>query len=256
MTGRGTNTYVLGEGPCLVVDPGPAIDSHLDAIRAEGERRGGIAGVLVTHSHADHQEAVRPLGEQVLWGPAQTTGLATERLEISESPPAEPFELGTPIGRLSVVPTPGHASDHACFGFGAVVLCGDLVLGEGSSIVPPRFAGGSLAAYMRSLDYLEAIDAELLLPGHGPAITDPAARIAEYREHRLMRERLLLAALDAGERARTELLDAAWADVPEPMRGGADVAMQAHLEKLEDEGRLPEGVEPLGWTPSAGELQA
>ena len=82
---------------------------------------------------------------------------------------------------------------------------------------------------------------DLLAPGHGPLITDPAAKIAEYVEHRLARERALLDALDAGERSRARLLDAAWADVPEPMRPAAAMAMQAHLEKLAAEGRLDSG---------------
>ena len=85
---------------------------------------------------------------------------------------------------------------------------------------------------MRSLERLAALDLDLLAPGHGPWITDPAAKIAEYVEHRLMREHALVAALDAGERSRARLLDAAWADVPEPMRPAAAIAMQAHLEKL------------------------
>ncbi len=127
---------------------------------------------------------------------------------------------------------------------GRVVFCGDLVLGHGSSIVPPRAMGGSLADYMRSLEALLALEPALMCPGHGPWITDPAAKIAEYRAHRNEREQKLLAALDAGERDRERLLDAGWDDVPAPMRPAAAVAMQAHLEKLEDEGRLPEGIGP------------
>ena len=107
--------------------------------------------------------------------------------------------------------------------------------------MPPAAAGGSLADYMDSLERVAELRPTLMCPGHGPWITDPAAKIASYAEHRRERERLLLAALDEGLRSRDELLDAAWSDVPEPLRPAAALAMQAHLEKLEAEGRLPDG---------------
>jgi glyoxylase-like metal-dependent hydrolase (beta-lactamase superfamily II) len=98
--------------------------------------------------------------------------------------------------------------------------------------------GGSLADYMKSLAKIAALDVDLLAPGHGPLIEDPQAKIADYVEHRLMRERFLVEALEAGERSREKLLDAAWFDVPEAMRPAAAFAMQAHLEKLAEEGRV------------------
>ena len=116
---------------------------------------------------------------------------------------------------------------------------GDLILGEGSTIVGPREMGGSLADYMRSLEKLRALDLTTIYPGHGPEVTDPEAKIAEYIEHRMMRERRLVAALERGERSKAALLAEVWDDVPELLRGAAAIAMQAHLEKLEDEGRLP-----------------
>lgn len=212
MTLEGTNTYVVGRAPCWVIDPGPDDAGHLARVRAAGEDRGGIAGYLLTHSHADHGDGVEALG----------------------FPPATdaPFEA---------IPTPGHAADHLCFVADRVCLCGDLILGHGSAIVPPAEHGGSLADYMESLSRIGELDLDLLAPGHGEPISDPAAKIAEYVEHRLARERALLEALASGERSRAQLLDAAWADVPEPMRPAAAMAMQAHMEKLEAEGRLDPG---------------
>ncbi len=137
-----------------------------------------------------------------------------------------------------VVPTPGHARDHVVFVWGDVCFCGDLILGEGSSIVPPGAFGGSLVDYMESLRRVRELDVSLLAPGHGPLIGDPSAKIDEYIAHREEREARLVAALDAGERSRTSLLDAAWDDVPEILRPAAAMAMEAHLEKLEAEGRL------------------
>ena len=92
---------------------------------------------------------------------------------------------------------------------------------------------------MHSLRSVANLDVDLLCPGHGPWITDPAAKVAEYAEHRLDRERRLLSALEEGGRSRSRLLDEVWDDVPEPLRPAAAFAMQAHLEKLEAEGRLP-----------------
>lgn len=235
MTLAGTNTYVVGSDPAWVIDPGPADEEHVARIRAAAERRGGLAGVLLTHSHADHSAAVSLLGAPLRWGEVgegdETAG------ESGAAPPAlEPDEVG-PFG---VLPTPGHATDHVCFLLGRVGFCGDLILGEGSSFVPPD--GGSLVAYLDSLRTLQRLELDLLCPGHGPWITHPAAKVAEYLAHRLARERKLVAALESGERSRARLLEAAWDDVPPPMRPAAAVVMEAHLEKLAAEDRLPEGL--------------
>ena len=121
-----------------------------------------------------------------------------------------------------------------------VCFSGDLVLGEGSTFVPPD--GGSLAAYMESLRLLQAEPIELICPGHGPWVTDPAAKLAEYVEHREMRERRLLAALERGERSKEALLAEAWADVTAELRPAAALVMEAHLRKLAAEGLLPHDV--------------
>ncbi len=212
MTLEGTNTYLVGRDPCWVIDPGPEDHGHLDAIRAGGEARGGIGGYLLTHGHLDHSESVEAFGY----------------------PPG----VDAPLARIN---TPGHAHDHVSFYADGVCFCGDLILGHGSAIVPPKDMGGSLADYMESLDKIAALDLDLLAPGHGELITDPSAKIDEYVAHRLEREAALVAALEAGERSRQRLLDAAWSDVPETMRPAAAFAMQAHLEKLAAEGRVEIG---------------
>lgn len=211
MTLTGTNTYVVGENPAYVIDPGPEDARHVAAISAEAERRGGLGGILLTHSHADHAAAAGMLD-----GPITESG---------------PFER---------IPTPGHAEDHVCFLVDGVCFSGDLILGEGSTFVPPD--GGSLVAYLDSLHRLAELDLELICPGHGPYVTEPAAKVREYIEHRMDRERKLLAALERGERSRAGLLEAAWDDVPEEMRPAAAVVMEAHLEKLDTECRLPDDL--------------
>jgi glyoxylase-like metal-dependent hydrolase (beta-lactamase superfamily II) len=217
MTLAGTNTYLYGSGsdPCVVIDPGPDDEAHLEAVRAAAGKRGGIGTVLLTHGHGDHADGAWRLGVEVV--------LPTD---------------GEEHGGLRAIATPGHAADHVCLVTSdRVCFSGDLVLGEGSTFVPPD--GGSLTAYMDSLRRMQAEPIELICPGHGPWIEYPATKLAEYVEHREMRERRLLAALDRGERSKQALLAEAWSDVPAELRPAAAMVMQAHLEKLEAEGKLP-----------------
>jgi glyoxylase-like metal-dependent hydrolase (beta-lactamase superfamily II) len=218
MTLEGTNTYLYGADPCTVIDPGSEDEGHLEAIRTAAGERGGIGLVLLTHSHGDHTAGADRLDAEVVLPAGDETH-----------------------GGLRALATPGHAADHVCFlSEDGVCFSGDLVLGLGSTIVPP--GGGSLAAYMNSLALLQAEQIGLIAPGHGPWVTDPAAKLAEYVEHREMRERRLLAALDRGERSRAALLGETWDDIPLELLPMAAMAMEAHLEKLEGEGRLPDGL--------------
>jgi glyoxylase-like metal-dependent hydrolase (beta-lactamase superfamily II) len=211
MTLTGTNTYVVGESPAYVIDPGPEDEGHVAAVRAETERRGALGGILLTHSHDDHSAATWMLDAPV----------------VEEGP-------------FQRIQTPGHAQDHVCFVLGRVCFSGDLILGEGFTFVPPT--GGSLTAYLDSLRRIATLDLELICPGHGPYVVDPAAKVRDYIEHRMDRERKLVAALERGERSRARLLDDAWDDVPNEMRPAAAVVMEAHLEKLDAEGRLPDDL--------------
>lgn len=225
MTLEGTNTYLYGSDPCVVIDPGSDDEGHLEAVRVAAQGRGGIRLILLTHSHGDHTAGAEPLA-------------AIAVAAGGERPPVILPAGGEEHAGLRALATPGHAADHVCFlTADGVCFSGDLVLGEGSTFVPPD--GGSLAAYMDSLRLLQAEPIELICPGHGPWVTDPAAKLAEYVEHREMRERRLLAALDRGERSKQALLAEVWDDVPEPMRPAAALVMEAHLQKLEAEGRLP-----------------
>jgi glyoxylase-like metal-dependent hydrolase (beta-lactamase superfamily II) len=209
----GTNTYVVGR---WVVDPGPADPDHLGAVRAAA--RDGIEGVVLTHSHSDHAEGAEELG----------------------TPVTLPQE-GQEAGPFLAVSTPGHSPDSVCLVAGRVCFTGDTVLGTGSVFIAP--GEGSLSSYLASLRRLRTFDLEVLCPGHGPYVWAPRAKLDEYIEHRLDRERRLVAALDAGLRRRDELLDSAWSDAPPELRSAAALTLAAHLEKLAEEGRLPADVE-------------
>jgi glyoxylase-like metal-dependent hydrolase (beta-lactamase superfamily II) len=225
MTLEGTNTYLVGRDPAVVIDPGPDDPPHIDSIRSAAGSRGGIGTVLLTHDDADHLAGVKPLGIE----------------------PARPSD-GEVVAGLTAIATPGHAAEHLSFllpdGEAFACFCGDLILGRGSTIVGPRDLGGSLRDYVDSLRRLQALDLTVLYPGHGPEVDDPQAKIAEYIAHRQEREDRLVAALERGQRSKAAVLAEVWDDVPAELRGPAAIAMEAHLEKLQDEGRLPDDLVP------------
>jgi glyoxylase-like metal-dependent hydrolase (beta-lactamase superfamily II) len=209
LTLDGTNSYVVER---FVVDPGPALPAHLDAIRRAAND--AIEGVVLTHSHSDHSEGAELLG----------------------APVTLPRD-GESVGPFTALGTPGHSPDSVCLVMGRACFTGDTVLGEGSVFIAP--GEGSLSAYLDSLRRLRSLDLEVLCPGHGPYVWEPAAKLDEYISHRLDRERRLLEALRAGLRTEDELLDAAWSEVPAELRPAAALTLAAHLEKLREEGRLP-----------------
>lgn len=226
----GTNTWVIGRDPAWVIDPGPAIAAHLDALLAAVAQRGGLGGIAITHEHADHVEALDPLR-------------ALSPAPLAATWPAADIRLrdGARFGPLLALHTPGHSADHYAFVCDGVCFTGDAVLGEGSVFISPD--PGALAGYLSALERLRARTLDVLCPGHGPPIWDAYERISQYIEHRLDRERRLLQALGEGRRTTGELLDAAWSDVPERLRPAAAVTLRAHLDKLAEEGRLPPDVE-------------
>jgi len=218
LTLTGTNTWVVDR---WVVDPGPAIASHVDAIADELAARGGAEGIALTHSHSDHAEAIPALQERLGGVPLGSFDTLAD---------------GDTFGPFDVLFIPGHADDHLVFVAGRTAFTGDTVLGQGSV-----FVSGRLREYLDGLRRLRALDLERICPGHGDEVTDPAAKLDEYLTHRAERERRLLDALAAGAESEDELLDAAWADAPAAVRPFAAHSLRAHLEKLREEDRLPAG---------------
>jgi glyoxylase-like metal-dependent hydrolase (beta-lactamase superfamily II) len=227
----GTNSWIVGQGPSWLVDPGPALRDHLAALRAEIDRRGGLGGFALTHDHADHTGAVPAIRARY-----PDAHLAAARGDVDVM-----LTDGDTFGPLEAIATPGHAPDHLAFAAGTAGLTGDAVLGEGSVFVSPY--PGSLTAYLDGLARLKVREFAVLCPGHGPVVHDPRAKLDQYISHRLDRERRLIAALESGRRSVDELLDEVWSDAPAGLRAAAAVTLAAHLDKLDDEERLPDGVE-------------
>jgi glyoxylase-like metal-dependent hydrolase (beta-lactamase superfamily II) len=219
LTLTGTNTWVVGR---WVVDPGPAIDAHLDAVASAV---GTADGIALTHDHEDHVEGLPGLLERLGDVP-----VVSARAGAAD---------GDVFGPLRVVALPGHSDDHLAFVAGRAAFVGDAVLGEGSV-----FVSSDLAGYLDGLRRLRTLDLAVLCPGHGDPIWDVAGKLDGYIAHRLDREQRLLAALDSGLRSEDELLDAAWSDAPPELRPFAAMSLRAHLGKLREEGRT--NVNPAG----------
>ncbi|HEY2437531.1 MAG TPA: MBL fold metallo-hydrolase [Solirubrobacteraceae bacterium] len=231
MTLSGTNTWLFGRRPTWVVDPGPALEAHIGELLAAVEDRGGLGGVALTHDHADHSGAVEALLARNPAPLAAGRGAADVRLEDEVR-----------FGPFEALATPGHAPDHHALLAGGACFTGDAVLGEGSVFISPY--PGAMAGYLLALTrLLMRADLRVLCPGHGPPVWDPHAKLQEYLDHRVDRENRLIGALGEGRRTVTELLDAVWSDVPQQLRPLATVTLAAHLDKLEDEEILPDGVE-------------
>jgi glyoxylase-like metal-dependent hydrolase (beta-lactamase superfamily II) len=213
----GTNTWIVGRNPAWVVDPGPALPEHLDAVAAAVEERGGAGGIALTHDHPDHAEGLDALGERLGDPP------------VGRMPP---LRDGDAFGPFTAYHVPGHAPDHLVFVAGGAAYTGDAVLGAGSV-----FVSSHLAEYLDGLRRLRELDLAVLCPGHGEPVWDVRAKLDGYLEHRLDRERRLVAALEQGLRGEDELLDAAWSDAPAALRPFAAASLRAHLEKLRAEGR-------------------
>ena len=215
LTLSGTNTWVVGR---WVVDPGPALDAHLDAVAAEVAARGGAEGIALTHDHADHAEGLDGLLSRVGDVPVVSARAGAADGEVA--------------GPLRVLALPGHSDDHLAFVAGHAGFTGDAVLGEGSV-----FVSADLSGYLDGLRRLRALDLVVLCPGHGPPVWEVRAKLDEYLEHRLAREQRLVEALERGLRNEDELLDFAWSDAPAELRPVAALSLRAHLEKLRAEGR-------------------
>ncbi len=247
MTGPGTNTYLLGARDVAIIDPGPVQDGHLDAVERAVPAGGRIRWVLVTHHHLDHAPAAPELCERT---GAELVAFGHPEGVDPDIAVDDGLELAGPDFSLRALHTPGHASDHVCWLLGehSMLFSGDHVM-QGSTVVikPPD---GNMAVYLANLGRLLELSPPLaaIAPGHGRLIGNPARVIRSIIDHRLARERRVLAALgEAGPASVDDLLPLVYDDVDEQRIPVARHSLRAHLEKLASEGRVQchgDGTDP------------
>jgi glyoxylase-like metal-dependent hydrolase (beta-lactamase superfamily II) len=227
---EGTNTWVVGRRPSVVIDPGPDDAGHILAVLDEAEP---VAAILLTHRHPDHAPGAARLSEAAN-APVHAFRPKDGERGIEDG---EVIEAGSV--RLRSLNTPGHTPDHVCFVLEpeGSVFTGDTVLGRGTSIVDPP--EGDMAAYVRSLERLRALEPRAIYPGHGPVIFTPKGLLDFYLRHREEREREVLGALESGPRSPEDLVPGIYAgEVPEDLYPAAARSVLAHLLKLEREGKV------------------
>jgi len=258
-TYRGTGTYILGHGDVAVIDPGPLLDSHRDALAGAlaGER---VVAIAVTHCHVDHSPLAAWLHEETgapryAFGPHPRPSAE----EAARAQPDDEEEAGTEdsieydfvpditVGdgeqaahgkgwTLRGVHTPGHTSNHLCFALDeeSTLFTGDHVMGWSTTVVSPP--DGDMRAYLDSLRKVASRSDGLLRPTHGPAVVDPSTYVAALVEHREQRERAILDLVRAGVADIPSIVAVLYADVREELHKPAARSVLAHLVKLVADG--------------------
>ena len=223
----GTQTYLIGD--TAVLDPGPDIAPHIEAIRAAMPR---LETILITHRHGDHAPGAVPLKR------ATGAKIIAPRNVLEET---DIIVSGGEVLRIEdtdveVIATPGHTNEHVCYlTSGGDLFTGDTILGAGTTaIFPPD---GHMGDYLRSLELLRSKRPRRIYPAHGPVRDDAVALIDEYIAHRLERERQVLEAIAAGDTSVEAMRRRIYPDLDERLHGAAEIQLEAHLIKLREEGR-------------------
>ena len=240
---EGTNTWIVGDGPTVAIDPGPDDPGHVREVAREA---GHLAAILLTHDHPDHAPGAAAL--------AAATGAPVYAARPPEGgnrvADAQLISAGEDLA-LTAVATPGHTPDHVAYfeERHRSLFTGDAVLGRGTSVIDPP--EGDLTAYLRSLRRMRDLSPRVIYPGHGPIVLDGVGKLEEYIEHRAAREEQVLAALAAGLERPEEIVPAIYGDHPVGLHELAARSVLAHLLKLEHEGRAERRTEKGGdrWTP-------
>ena len=235
MTLDGTCSYLVGNSNLVLIDPGPNEIDHLSRlVLAVGEHP--VAAVLLTHAHPDHSglasAAAREFGSPILASDETLDRTGLDGCALVDGQQVLP---GADITLVALL-TPGHSADHVTY-FSEVerwLFTGDLVLGAGSSAI--LHPDGSVSAYLASLSKLHALRPSLLLPGHGPPVSDAMGLLAKYRAHRLEREQQILQAINTGAQSVTDIRVAVYDPLPAGLEWAAEASIAAHLSALADNG--------------------
>jgi len=248
-TFMGTGTYIIGNGEVAVIDPGPDMDDHLEAILAAtaGET---ITHIFVTHNHMDHSPLARPLAARTgatIYACAQQ-GVPTEaevRLEAGDdrvfTPDVGLCDGGTFSGgdwTMEAIPTPGHTSNHICYALHEenALFSGDHIMGWSTTVISPP--DGDMGDYFDSLDRVKARNFEIIWPTHGPPITEPGPFVQAYIDHRRAREAQILAALAGGHTQIKPMVADLYKAVDARLHPAAAHSVMAHMVQLVKEGRV------------------
>ena len=253
----GTQTYVVGEDEVAVIDPGPNLPEHVEALlHAIGGRP--LVAIMCTHTHRDHSPAARPLANVTgtpIIGCAplvlEAGGPRADEAFDRDYAPDRTLEDGEAIdvdGRqLVAVSTPGHTSNHLCYAFGDALFSGDHVMGWSTTVVFPP--DGDMGAYMASLDRLRQRNDRIYYPAHGPAVTNPEQYVRHLAGHRLQREKQILRLIGERPRDVPDIVAKAYPGLDPRLITAAGGSVLAHLLDLEKRGLVV--LEEEQWSKAA-----
>lgn len=242
----GTQTYLLGQDEVAIVDPGPALDDHVNAL-AEAIGGRAVVAICCTHTHRDHSPAARPLAE-VTGAPIigcaplalETVGPRADAAFDGDYHPDRVLGDGDSIMidglAMTAVTTPGHTSNHLCFAYGDALLTGDHVMGWSTTVVVPP--DGDMAAYMTSLDKLRTREDRVFYPAHGPPVAKPKQYVRGLIGHRMQRERQILRLVGEQPRAIPDIVANAYPGLDPRLVVAAGGSVHAHLVDLEARGMV------------------
>ncbi|HEY6663072.1 MAG TPA: MBL fold metallo-hydrolase [Sphingomicrobium sp.] len=238
----GTQTYLIGTGELAVIDPGPELPDHLDALeQAIGGRP--VAAILCTHTHRDHSPAARPLAERtgapiIGCAPLAMEGTGLEAGFDADYAPDRVLAEGDAVtveGKpIFAVATPGHTSNHLCFAYDGALFSGDHVMGWSTTVVVPP--DGDMAAYIQSLDKLRQRDDRVYYPAHGPAVGNPQQYVRHLIGHRMQREKQILRLVGERPRDIPDIVADAYPGLDSRLVAAAGASVLAHLLDLERRG--------------------
>ena len=240
----GTQTYLIGVDEVAVIDPGPDLPEHVDALeKAIGRRK--VTAIMCTHTHRDHSPAARPLAERTgapIIGCAplalETAGPRADASFDGDYSPDRVLQDGKQLEvdgeMVTAVATPGHTSNHLCLAYRGALFSGDHVMGWSTTVVVPP--DGDMAAYMASLDKLRQREDRVYYPAHGPAVTNPQQYVRHLVGHRMQREKQILALVSERPRPIPDIVANAYPGLDPRLVPAAGGSVHAHLLDLERRG--------------------